>query len=120
MAQTILHYRTTLPDQFKKTFALVFASSRPVVPHYEAIAEPGIFGDCNSDAGERVESHKGSLVEEDPETAENIRLLKLKISSNVSTMPIIVKRMNECIYMIDKLDAYDGSTHLAFKRNRTS
>ncbi|KAF8412254.1 hypothetical protein HHK36_000214 [Tetracentron sinense] len=96
MAQTILHYRTMLPGQFKNTFASVIAAQRSVLPHFGDTAEPGISGVRNPDAGEDVVLHKGSLsAEEDPVTAKRIHLLKLKISSNISTITIILKRMND-------------------------
>ncbi|XP_043716698.1 uncharacterized protein LOC122664786 [Telopea speciosissima] len=121
MAERILHYRTTLPDQFKKTVSSVLAAQRPILPNLDATAQLGVDGDRVSDAGEHIESSKGALVaEEDPETKEIIRLLTLKISSNVSAMPIILKRMNECISMIDRLDSFNGSIHPIFKRKRTS
>ncbi|XP_042505744.1 uncharacterized protein LOC122082324 isoform X2 [Macadamia integrifolia] len=44
-AQTIRHYRTTLPDQFKKTFAYVLAAQRPLLPNIGSTALPGIAGD---------------------------------------------------------------------------
>ncbi|KAF8379511.1 hypothetical protein HHK36_028949 [Tetracentron sinense] len=120
MAQTILHHRATLPDQFKKTLTFVMAAQRPVLPHFDDMAEPGISGDRNPDAGEHVELRKGAFLAEDPETAEKLRLLKLKLSSNVSAMPIVLKRINECSSLIDKLDANSGITHPTFKRKRTS
>ncbi|KAF8413175.1 hypothetical protein HHK36_001151 [Tetracentron sinense] len=121
MAQTILHHRATLPDHFQKTFTSVLAAQRPVIPHFDDIADPGISQHRNPDAGEHVESPKGSfLAEDDPESAEKKHLLKLKLSSNVSAMPTILKRMNEWVSMFDKLDAYSGITHPSFKRKRTS
>lgn len=52
--------------------------------------------------------------------AKKIQLLKDKISSNVSAMPIVLKRMKECISKIDKLDSNNGIIHPAFKRKKTS
>ncbi|RVW59045.1 hypothetical protein CK203_106740 [Vitis vinifera] len=60
------------------------------------------------------------LLQGDHETSEKIQLLKQKISSNVSTIPVLLKRLNECMSMVDKLDSYNGIMHPAFKRRRTS
>ncbi|RVW67826.1 hypothetical protein CK203_060981 [Vitis vinifera] len=60
------------------------------------------------------------LAQGDHETSEKIQLLKQKISSNVSTIPVLLKRLNECMSMVDKLDSYNGIMHPAFKRRRTS
>ncbi|XP_042511771.1 uncharacterized protein LOC122086927 isoform X2 [Macadamia integrifolia] len=85
MAQKIVHYRKTLPDQFKKSVASVLAAQRPLLPNLDATAQLGVTGDRVSDAGEHIESSKGTLVaEEDPEMKEKIRLLKLKISMTYS------------------------------------
>ncbi|KAA8520627.1 hypothetical protein F0562_014883 [Nyssa sinensis] len=122
MAQKILEYRATLPDQLKNTLASILASQRPVVAtHLEDWSEPGISGDPDPDAAGLAESGKGtSLAKEDQDTAEKTQLLKQKISSNVSAMPVVLKRMKECMSRIDKLDSCNGFIHPAFKRKRTS
>ncbi|XP_042505742.1 uncharacterized protein LOC122082324 isoform X1 [Macadamia integrifolia] len=118
-AQTIRHYRTTLPDQFKKTFAYVLAAQRPLLPNIGSTALPGIAGDGVTDGGEHIGSTKAALLpQEDPEIKEKIWSLNLKICSNVSAMPIILKRMNECVSMIDRLDSLNGTIHPVFKRKR--
>lgn len=69
--------------------------------------------------GDHIESSNRTLLEEeDPENAAKIRLLKSKLSSNVSAMPVILKRMNECIAAIDKLGRCNVDIHPAFKRKR--
>ena len=57
-------------------------------------------------------------VDEERRTEEKIRLLKEKISSNISAMPIVVKRMKECISRIEKLDSCNGIIHPAFKKQK--
>ncbi|XP_010255378.1 PREDICTED: uncharacterized protein LOC104596064 isoform X2 [Nelumbo nucifera] len=74
MAQRILEYRTTLPDQFKSTLSSILVSQRPILPHFDIAAEPGISGDRTPDGGEHVQlSQDALLAEKDPETAEKIR-----------------------------------------------
>ncbi|GMY09184.1 Packaging protein [Fagus crenata] len=113
MAQKLLEYRTTLPDQLRSILTSVLTAQRPVFPDP---SEPP-----NPDAGGQAKDSEGRLcAEEDQETAEKLRLLKDKISSNVSAMPIVLKRMKECISRIDKLDSNNGIIHPAFKRKKTS
>ncbi|KAJ4952681.1 hypothetical protein NE237_029513 [Protea cynaroides] len=67
------------------------------------------------DAGEHIESIKAALLaKEDPEIMEKILLLNLQMSSNDSAMTIILKRINDCISIMDRLDSLNGSTHPAF------
>ncbi|KAI9182384.1 hypothetical protein LWI28_024788 [Acer negundo] len=120
MAQRILEYRATLPDQLKNTFASILSAQRPALPGIEPQSEPGPSRDHNPDSGGHVESKGTTLVGEDQMTADKIRLLKDKISSNVSAMPIVLKRMKECINKIDKLDSYNGIIHPAFKKKKPS
>ncbi|KAL6323084.1 hypothetical protein AAG906_027339 [Vitis piasezkii] len=105
MAKKVHHYRTTLPDQLKATFTSILPSQRPPFLEFVSGSEPEASG----------EPKPG-----DHETSEKIQLLKQKISSNVSTIPVLLKRLNECMSMVDKLDSYNGIMHLAFKRRRTS
>lgn len=47
MAQKILEYRATLPDQLKSTFASILSSQRPVLSGFESESEPGPSGEHN-------------------------------------------------------------------------
>ncbi|KAJ6879391.1 hypothetical protein NC652_032847 [Populus alba x Populus x berolinensis] len=119
MAKKILEYRTTLPDQLKTTVASLLSSQRPVLPHFDSGSDPGPSGELNP-GGQDTSSRAELLTEEDRKTAEKTHLLKEKISSNVSAMPVVLKRMEDCISKIDKLYSYNGSIHPAFKKKRTS
>ncbi|XP_041009775.1 uncharacterized protein LOC121253916 [Juglans microcarpa x Juglans regia] len=117
MAQKILDYRATLPDQLRTTLSSVLAAQRPVFPNG---LEPAPSGGPISDAGQVSSSDGAQQLEGDQEATEKIRLLKEKISNNVSAMPVVLKRMKECLSKIDKLDSYNGIVHPAFKRKGTS
>lgn len=70
------------------------------------------------DAGQ-VPSDNGALIADgDQETSQKIQLLKAKLSDNASAMPIALKRMQECISKIDKLDSENRIIHPAFKGKR--
>ncbi|KAK6918390.1 hypothetical protein RJ641_016812 [Dillenia turbinata] len=102
MAERVLQCRENLPDQLKKTMASILALQRPVLVSNLMVqgSEPG--------------PNYGK------ETAKKVELLKEKITSNISAMPVVLKRLNMCISRIDKLDSFNGITHPAFKRRRTS
>ncbi|GAV81047.1 hypothetical protein CFOL_v3_24506 [Cephalotus follicularis] len=108
MAEKILQYRETLPEQLKSTFASLLSAQRPHFPEFELGSEDGPSLDPNPpDSGGLVESSRRSLrTDEERETAEKICLLKEKISSNISAMPVALKRMKEmqAIPEIDQLE----------------
>lgn len=56
---------------------------------------------------------------EDSDEAEKLQLLKQKIASNGTAMPVILNRMKEYMARIDKLDSSNGIIHPSFKRKRT-
>ncbi|KAI5598644.1 hypothetical protein BDE02_02G146900 [Populus trichocarpa] len=118
MAKKILEYRVTLPDQLKTTLALLLSSQRPILPDCDSGSDPGPSGELNP-GGQEKSSRAALLTKEDRKTAEKVHLLKEKISSNVSTMPVVLKRMKDCISRINKLDSYNGSIHPAFKKKKT-
>ncbi|KAF5177323.1 hypothetical protein FRX31_033088 [Thalictrum thalictroides] len=113
MAQKIRHYRSTIPERIQNSFSSLLAAQRPILlPSPAKFAQPpGTSSDPNSDTGDNAESSKGELLAEvNSETTEKLNLLKHKISNNISTMPTLLKRMNDCILMFDKLDTYNSST----------
>ncbi|XP_022865655.1 uncharacterized protein LOC111385489 [Olea europaea var. sylvestris] len=124
IAQKVLEYRTTLPNQLNSTLASLFSSQRPIIPPTslsEDGSEPGPESEAGHNPGVPVESNRmASLVGEDQEEAEKIQLLIQKISSNASTMHIVLKRMKDYMARIDKLESSNGIIHPAFKRKRTS
>ncbi|GFY92562.1 hypothetical protein Acr_08g0009580 [Actinidia rufa] len=118
MAEKILEYRTTLPDQLKNALASTVAAQRPIFPIRVTDGfEPGSSGNPNPDAGQSGEMHP---LAEDQETAKKTQLLREKITRNVSAMPVLLKRMKECISRIDSLEPSNGFVHPAFKRKRAS
>ncbi|CAI9764846.1 unnamed protein product [Fraxinus pennsylvanica] len=86
IAQKVLEYRTTLPDQLNSTLASLLSSQRPIITPSslsENGSEPGPESEAGHNSGVPVESNiMASLVGEDQEEAEKIQLLKQKISRN--------------------------------------
>ncbi|KAI5647242.1 hypothetical protein M9H77_33247 [Catharanthus roseus] len=124
MAQKILNYRTTLPDQLKSTLASILVSQRPVIgTNLDSVPEsqPGTSNVPNPDAvgpsGSGNETLEAGGEDEDSQT---IKLLKEKISSNVENIPIVLNRMKDCMRRIDQLESCNGIIHPAFKRKKTS
>ncbi|KAG8363320.1 hypothetical protein BUALT_Bualt19G0010100 [Buddleja alternifolia] len=127
MAETILKYRTNLPDHLTSTLSSILASQRPDLPTHLAdeVSDPetrmltGPDPEAGASQGP-VRENMALSVSEDPEEAEKIQLLKQKISSNASTLPVILNRMKEYMARIDKLESSNGTIHPVFKRKRTS
>ncbi|PQQ00787.1 uncharacterized protein Pyn_04540 [Prunus yedoensis var. nudiflora] len=116
MAEKILEYRATLPDQLKNTFASILAAQKP---DFLNVSDPETSGAPNSGAGQ-VASNKGALLADGDQTSEKLRLFRDKLSSNVAALPIVLKEMTECISKIDNLDSENIIIHPAFKKKRTS
>ncbi|PIM99964.1 hypothetical protein CDL12_27537 [Handroanthus impetiginosus] len=127
MAQKVLEYRTTLPDQLNSTLSSLLASQRPVLPTHlveegwepETRTVPALDSENGVSQGP-IRDNVALSVTDDPEEAEKIRLLKQKISSNASALPVVLNRMKEYMAKIDKLESSNGIIHPAFKRKRTS
>lgn len=122
MAQKILDYRTTLPDQLKSALASSLVAQRPAFPtRLSDGSEPGPSGCTNPDAEGPIElGRRPPLAQEDHDTAEKTRLLKQKISSNASALPVLLKRMKECISRIESRESCNEFIPPVFKRKKTS
>ncbi|KAL6323111.1 hypothetical protein AAG906_027375 [Vitis piasezkii] len=125
MAQKVRHYRTSLPDQLKATFTSILSSQRPPFLEFVSGSEPEASGEPNPVSGGCIcgacrGRGNGDNSGCGGDDFEKIQLLKQNISCNASTIPVLLKRLNECMSMVDKLDSYNGIMHLAFKRRRTS
>lgn len=62
-------------------------------------------------------------VERDAEISKKVQLLKEKTAANASMVPILLKRMKDCISSIDNLSTQEDSTiriHSAFNRKGSS
>lgn len=51
-------------------------------------------------------------------TEETIGLLKEKIASNISGIPVVVKRLKQCISRIEELDSCNGIIQPVFKKRK--
>lgn len=76
---------------------------------------------CNSGP---VSSHGNSSTEveasnDEQQNSDKVQLLRDKISSNITAMPKVIKRMNDCISRIEKLVSSEVTIHPAFKRTKT-
>ncbi|XP_031092074.1 uncharacterized protein LOC115996800 [Ipomoea triloba] len=123
MAEKVAEYRATLPDQLKTTLASLLAAQRPALQmHFDvgSLPQPGSSNAPASDLGPAESETLGSLTEEEQEETEKVQLLKQKILSNASAIPIVLKRMKESMPRIDKLESHNGFIHPPFKRKRTS
>ncbi|GER26437.1 hypothetical protein STAS_02085 [Striga asiatica] len=126
MAQKILEYRTTLPDQFSSTLRSVLASARPVLSTRLADERTGpetpmLLPDSEARVTQALTRENTELpITEDKEEAEKIQLLKQKLSNNTAVLPAVLNRMKEYMARIDKLESSNLIIHPAFKRKPTS
>ncbi|KAL4353455.1 hypothetical protein GQ457_06G032080 [Hibiscus cannabinus] len=107
MAEKILEYRSTIPKQLHATLASVLSSQRP--DFSDVGSEPGSSGELNPDSEE---------TELEQRRKEKAGVVKEKISSNISAMPVIVNRMKECISRMGELNSGNGVIHTAFKKRK--
>nr|GMD29877.1 Packaging protein [Ipomoea batatas] len=101
MAEKVAEYRATLPDQLKTTLASLLAAQRPALQmHFDvgSLPQPGSSNAPASDLGPVESETLGTLTEEEQEETEKVQLLKQKILSNASAIPIVLKRMKDSIF----------------------
>ena len=55
-----------------------------------------------------------SIVEDDQEQLEKLRLLKLKMEANIATLPKVLERMNESVAQCEKLESLNVNIHPIF------
>ncbi|KAG6389297.1 hypothetical protein SASPL_150764 [Salvia splendens] len=101
IAQKLLDYRTNLSGQLSSTISSLLESQRLLLP--------GLMRDT-----------AGLPVMADSDEAEKLQLLKQKISSNASAMPVVLNRLKEYMARIDALDSSNRIIHPAFKMKQTS
>ncbi|TYI14954.1 hypothetical protein ES332_A08G155800v1 [Gossypium tomentosum] len=111
MAEKILEYRATIPDQLKTTLDSILSALRPDLPGIDDGSDPGPSAQNNADS-------KEMKSDDEQRAEEKIRSLKGKISSNISAMPVVLKRMKVCISRIEKLESCNGIIHPALKKRK--
>ncbi|KAH9604109.1 hypothetical protein KSS87_010449 [Heliosperma pusillum] len=123
MAKKVKEYRSTLPNQLKSKLSFLLASQRPqfslsshVSPSRAASHEPHLLQGAESCS---ENPNRELAAGDDDRTADDIKLLTDKISNNISAMPKVLKRMNECISRLDKLISSNETIHPAFKRKKS-
>ncbi|XP_039137657.1 uncharacterized protein LOC120275199 [Dioscorea cayenensis subsp. rotundata] len=104
LAQRILDSRRSMPDRLSQALASRLLALRPSLP---SITIPEMVG--QSQLSE-------PLAGADQEMLQKLHSFSDKTSQNVSAMPALLKRMNDCIARIDKLDEYNVNIHSVFKQ----
>ncbi|KAK4352877.1 hypothetical protein RND71_028395 [Anisodus tanguticus] len=117
IADKVADYRTSLPGQLNTTFGSILAAQRPILNTQGPESQPGCSNDPHTSD---VEGCGAALAGEVQKEAEKAQLLKEKISSNASAIPIVLNRMKECMARIDKLHSSKKVIHPAFKRRGAS
>ncbi|XP_010918564.1 uncharacterized protein [Elaeis guineensis] len=123
MARRLLDFRGTIPDRLMEAFSSRLVAQRPLFsPQIGATSAPSetLVG-ADSGADVRVESQLNggtSLAEADQLMLGKLNIFRAKTASNIAAMPVILKRLNECIARIDKFDQYNANIRPVFKRKR--
>ncbi|GAB2222566.1 hypothetical protein Droror1_Dr00016685 [Drosera rotundifolia] len=127
MTQKLRHYRSTLPSQFSDAAASILAAQRPLLWFLDLDSAPGSNerrkGGFHADGNEGIPGTPASTaaggvsVAEDDEMTDKLHELTEKISRNVLAIPILLKRLHECISRIDKL-GHPDEIHPVFKRKK--
>ncbi|XP_008804023.2 uncharacterized protein LOC103717422 [Phoenix dactylifera] len=123
MARRILDFRRTIPDRLMEAFSSRLVAQRPLLPPQigSASAPSETLVGADSGADVRLESQLTwgtSPAEADQLMLGKLNIFRAKTASNIAAMPVILKRLNDCIARIDKLDQYNASIHPVFKRKR--
>ncbi|EPS60388.1 hypothetical protein M569_14416, partial [Genlisea aurea] len=122
MARKILQYRNTLPDQLTSTLSSRLTARRSLSPVHLPDRLAGRVTESESVSDSEAGLSRGRcscsffacFCE-----IEEIRLLKEKLSNNTCKLPIVLKRMKDCITRMDRLESSSGGIgviHPAFKR----
>ncbi|KAL0379526.1 UNVERIFIED_CONTAM: hypothetical protein Sangu_0016900 [Sesamum angustifolium] len=139
MAEKLLEYRATLPDQLHSTLSSLLASQRPfhwpVYPLKSPDPKPGrlpgrmpklelpkvyslLVGLLLLNLHVLLKAFLAFVGLERTVEVEKIQLLKQKMSDNALTLPVVLKRMEVYMGKIEELASSDGVIHPAFKRKR--
>ncbi|OIT33161.1 PREDICTED: uncharacterized protein LOC109206353 [Nicotiana attenuata] len=118
-AERVLELRTTLPHQLKTTLASLHVAQRPV-SYGGSESQPDRSSDPLISDVEGPSRRGAALAEEMQKQAEKVQLLKQKISSIGSALPIVLNKRKECMARIDKLQSRKKAIRPVFKRKRTS
>ncbi|KAJ8540045.1 hypothetical protein K7X08_026434 [Anisodus acutangulus] len=120
IADKVADCRTSLPGQLNTTFGSILAAQRPVLNTEGPESQPGCSNDPPTSDVEGPSQRGAALAGEVQKEDEKAQLLKQKITSNASAIPIVLKRMKEAMARIDKLQSSKKVIHPAFKRRRIS
>ncbi|KAJ0970179.1 hypothetical protein J5N97_023056 [Dioscorea zingiberensis] len=104
LAQRILDSRRSMPDRLAQALTSRLVALRPLLP---SITIPEMAG--QSQLSE-------PLAGADQGMLDKLHTFTEKTSQNVATMPILLKRINDCIARINKLDECNVDIHSVFKQ----
>ncbi|KAK9742970.1 hypothetical protein RND81_03G208500 [Saponaria officinalis] len=110
MADIVMEYRSTLPHHLNSTLSSLFVSLRSSL---------SLSSDLDFFLGEEScsgNSNRESAAANGETTTADVKLINEKICCNISALPKVLKRMNECISRIDRFVSPDEIVHPTFKR----
>ncbi|WOL07170.1 hypothetical protein Cni_G15908 [Canna indica] len=112
MGRRILDARRTIPDRLLQTLSSRLLAGRPILPP-QTLTDI-VRGEMPAPSHE---SHEKSLpTGADQRMNEKLLVLRAKAESNISAIPLILKRINDCILRIEELENCDVNVHSVFNR----
>ncbi|XP_020600286.1 uncharacterized protein LOC110039530 [Phalaenopsis equestris] len=116
MAQKIVHFRSTIPERLADIVSSAsLALLRPELPLV-------LTSVASQSTGEGPQSEltgsSSSLSEAGEMELEKLYDLKKKAMSSMTEAPFILKRLNDCLARINKLEQNNVDIHSPFKRRK--
>ncbi|CAL9100936.1 unnamed protein product [Musa acuminata var. zebrina] len=115
MGSRILDARRSIPDRLLEALSSRLLTQRPVLPPQALIgADAGTTGELQAPSSE---SNGGNMLANvDQRLLEKLLVLRAKTESNISAVPVILKRINDCIVKIEELEKCHVDVHPVFNR----
>ncbi|CAL9160003.1 unnamed protein product [Musa hybrid cultivar] len=115
MGSRILDARRSIPDRLLEALSSRLLTQRPVLPPQALIgADAGTTGELQAPSSE---SNGGNMLANvDHRLLEKLLVLRAKTESNISAVPVILKRINDCIVKIEELEKCHVNVHPVFNR----
>ncbi|KAK9749396.1 hypothetical protein RND81_02G123400 [Saponaria officinalis] len=121
MAEKVKEYRSTLPNHLHSSLSSLLSSLRPTLSlssdvSLHASSSRSYLGPGAESCSDN--SNRETAAGDGERTPDDVKLLNDKISSNISAMSKVLKRLNDCISRIDSLASSDPTIHPSFKRKK--
>ncbi|URE05730.1 hypothetical protein MUK42_21191 [Musa troglodytarum] len=114
MGRRILDARRSIPDRLLEALSSSLLTQRPVLPPQALIGTDA--GTTELQAPSSESNWGNVLANADQRLLEKLLVLRAKTETNISTMPVILKRINDCIVKIEELEKCHVNVHPVFNK----